>query len=171
MKTQKTILNENTKKENKTTPKTNAKATFEKVLKNSNQINYLTFNKNKQLKNDLNAFIASVKTNAENENGKSTIVKVSNEQVTTFFDILENFTSKKFFDEIINANINMFTIKKTIANAILANGCIRYSKVDRGQDWTLENTEYFESTKAYKMMCDFCHIIAIEINAKNKLSK
>lgn len=165
MEKQQTILNENK------TKKTNAKATFEKVLKNSNQINYLTFNKNKQLKNDLNAFISSVKTNNENENGKASVIKVSNEQVTIFFDILENFTSKKFFNEIINANINMFTIKKTIANAILANGCIRYSKVDRGQDWSLENTEYFESTKVYKMMCDFCHIIAIEINAKNKLAK
>lgn len=170
MENKKTILNENENK-NTTTKKANAKATFEKTLKNSNQINYLTFNKNKQLKIDLNTFIASVKTNTENENGKATAVKVTNEQITTFFDILENFTSKKFFDEIINANINMFTIKKTIANAILANGCIKYSKVDRGQDWSIENSEYAETTKAYKMMCDFCHIIAIEINAKNKLAK
>lgn len=168
MKTQKTILNnESTKKENK-------KATFEKTLKNSNFINYQSFNKNKQLKENANAFITSVLSEKSNANDANTSrgVKISNDDANNFkTEILKDFTSVLFYNKIKNIDFTNFTIKKIISIALLNNFKTKLTKIDRRQDWAIENLTFESVASVYKFLCDACHRLAVYIDNANKITK
>lgn len=162
MKTQKTIKN------------TNAKATFEKTLKNSNQINYLTFNKNKQLKENAAAFIASVvdeKTNTQTQSQSRTI-KISNENATYFKgEILTDFASTLFYNKLKNIDFTNLNVKKIISTALLNNFKTKATKIDRRQNWSIDNTTFETTTSNYKFLCDVCHRLAVYIDNANKITK
>lgn len=165
MKTTKTILNKT---------KTNAKNEYFKTLKNSNMITYICYNKNKQLKENAAAFIASVIDEKSNQKDEKTArtVRISNEIVNDFKnEILNDFTSTLFYNKLKNIDFNNFTIKKIIATALLNNFKTKTTKIDRRQDWSIDNTTFETTTSNYRFLCDVCHRLAVYIDTQNKLEK
>lgn len=162
MKTQKTISNTNKKNE------------YIKTLKNSNLINYQSYNKNKQLKQNANDFVNMIfdeKTNEKNETQTRTI-KISNENATHFKnEILNDFTSKSFYNKIKNIDFANLNVKKIISTALLNNFKTKATKTNRGQEWSIDNTTFETTTSNYKFLCDVCHRLAVYIDTQNKLEK
>lgn len=182
MNTQKNILNTtnttntntNTNTNEKTTTKKpNAKNEYIKTLKNSNMINYVSYNKNKQLKQNTIDFINSIFNEKTSENATQTrVVKISNE-IATYFknEILIDFTSTLFYNKLKNINFENLAIKKIISTALLNNFKTTIIKIDKKQTWTIDNTTFETTTSNYKFLCDVCHRLAVYIDTQNKLAK
>ena len=180
MKTQKNILNTNTNttntnaNTNATTKKVNAKNEYIKTLKNSNMINYVSYNKNKELKQKTINFINDVldeKTNAKTET-HARVIKISNEIATHFKnEILIDFASTLFYNKLKNIDFATLNIKKIISTALLNNFKTTIIKIDKKQNWTIDNTTFETTTSNYKFLCDVCHRLAVYIDTQNKLAK
>lgn len=171
MENKKTILNTNA---NEKAKKQNAKNEYLKTLKNSNIINYQTFNKNKQLKENAAAFIASVvdeKTNTQTQT-QSRIIKISNDNAAYFkSEILTDVASTLFYNKLKNIDFLTLNIKKIISTALLNNFKTKATKIDRKQNWSIDNTTFETTTSNYKFLCDVCHRLAVYIDNQNKLTK
>lgn len=175
MNTQKNILNTNTNTNaNTNTKKVNAKNEYIKTLKNSNMINYVSYNKNKELKQKTIDFINDIldeKTNAKTET-HARVIKISNENATHFQnEILIDFASTLFYNKLKNIDFTNFTIKKIIATALLNNFKTTITKIDKKSQWTVDNTTFETTTSNYKFLCDVCHRLAVYIDTQNKLAK
>ena len=134
MNTQKNILNTNTNTTTNTTKKANAKNEYLKTLKNSNMINYQTYNKNKDLKQKTIDFISDVfdeKTSVKIET-YARFVKITNE-IATYFksEILIDFTSTLFYNKLKNIDFTNLNIKKIISTALLNNFKTTITKNDK----------------------------------------
>lgn len=171
MENKKTILNTNA---NEKAKKQNAKNEYLKTLKNSNIVNYQIFNKNKQLKENAAAFIASVvdeKTNTQTQT-QSRIIKISNDNAAFFkSEILTDFASTLFYNKLKNIDFLTLNIKKIISTALLNNFKTKATKIDRKQNWSIDNTTFETTTSNYKFLCDVCHRLAVYIDNQNKLTK
>lgn len=156
------------------TKKQNAKNEYFKTLKNSNMINYASYNKNKQLKQntlDLINMIIDEKTSEKNET-QTRIIKISNENATHFKgEILNDFTSTLFYNKLKNIDFTNSNVKKIISIALLNNFKTKATKVDRGQDWSIDNTTFETTTSNYKFLCDVCHRLAVYIDTQAKITK
>lgn len=175
MKTQKNILNTNTNTNEKTnTKKANAKNEYIKTLKNSNMIDYRTYNHNKELKEFVNNFIKGVlneKTNEKNEE-QTRSIKLTNNDAIHFRDIiLALFTSKLFYNKLKTIDFATLNIKKIISTALLNNFKTTITKIDKKSQWTIDNTTFETTTSNYKFLCDVCHRLAVYIDTQNKLAK
>lgn len=172
MENKKTILNEN--ENTNTTKKANAGNEYLKTLKNSNMINYIAYNKNKQLKQNTLDFVNAIfdeKTNEKNET-QTRCVKLSNENATYFKDeILNDFSSTLFYNKLKNVDFTNLNIKKIVSIALLNNFKTKTTKIDRRQDWSIDNTTFETTTSNYKFLCDVCHRLAVYIDTQNKLAK
>lgn len=168
MENKKTILNTNT------TKKQNAKNEYFKTLKNSNMITYQCYNKNKQLKQNTNDFINMIfdeKTGEKNETQTRTI-KITNENATYFkTEILIDFASTLFYNKIKNLDFASLNVKKIVSIALLNNFKTKATKIDRGQEWLINNTTFETTTSNYKFLCDVCHRLAVYIDTQNKITK
>lgn len=170
MENKKTILNTN---EN-TNKKANAKNEYFKTLKNSNMINYASYNKNKQLKKITTDFIFAIIDEKSNQKDEKTarMVRISNENATHFKnEILNDFASKLFYNQLKNIDFSNFNIKKIIATALLNNFKTKATKIDRRQNWSIDNTTFETIASNYKFLCDVCHRLAVYIDNQNKLAK
>lgn len=171
MENKKTILNTNT---TNTTKKPNAKNEYIKTLKNSNMIDYRTYNHNKQLKQNTLDFINTIWDEKTNQNDEKTtrVVKISNENATYFkTDILIDFASTLFYNKLKNIDFSNLTIKKIISTALLNNFKTTTTKIDRQKDWSIDNLTFETTTSNYKFLCDVCHRLAVYIDNQNKLTK
>ena len=176
MKTTKNILNTNTTNttNTNTTKKPNAKNEYIKTLKNSNMINYVSYNKNKELKQKTIDFINAIfdeKTNTQTQT-QTRVIKISNEIATHFKnEILTDFTSTLFYNKLKNIDFSSLNIKKIISTALLNNFKTTITKIDKKQTWSLDNTTFETTTSNYKFLCDVCHRLAVYIDTQNKLAK
>ena len=174
METTKNILNTNETTNTTNTKKPNAKNEYIKTLKNSNMINYQTYNKNKELKQQTSDFINSIfdeKTNTQTQT-QTRVVKISNE-IATYFknEILTYFASTLFYNKLKNIDFATLNIKKIISTALLNNFKTTITKIDKKQTWTVDNTTFETTTSNYKFLCDVCHRLAVYIDTQNKLAK
>lgn len=166
MNTQKTILNTNT------TKKQNAKNEYFKTLKNSNMINYRTYNQNKQLKQNTLDFVNMIIDEKTNTQTQTRTIKISNENATHFKgEILNDFTSTLFYNKLKNIDFASLNIKKIIATALLNNFKTKSTKIDRKNAWSIDNTTFETTTSNYKFLCDVCHRLAVYIDTQNKIAK
>ena len=137
-------------------------------------IDYKSFNRNKDLKQTTLDFINDIldeKTNIKDETQSRTI-KISNENAKHFkAEILIHFTSEFFYNKLKYIDFENLNVKKIISTALLNNFKTTTTKIDKKQNWTINNITFETTTSNYKFLCDACHRLAVYVDTQNKLSK